>query len=350
MKIIFGLIILGVVVVLNLVAFWVSRPIFDEVIENVPTIATTIALQKDALTFFRTISGETFLATEFSDNKVMGIALSQALDRPITDALDAINLFGYAALSTLDKDAAISINLEQLGLPFVPSYPHIAAGTNYKAHAEEVGLEDGPFLFPKLSRATPWNGGVPRRARLDYEVEICVVPLTTYTLEQPSSFGYVLCSDYTDRWRLIRDINLDRPLGQTGFPDAKGGDGMLSIGPFLVVPRQDREFYKKLELGLALNGELRQRSSAGLMIWSPDEIIVNAISDCEVNFTRQDGSVSLTACGEVAAGTLILTGTPSGVLFNLASIWSSRAYLQSGDNVMTYATHLGMLHNKVVDP
>ena len=301
----------------------------------------------DALTFARTHDSRLLLVTKADQDGVEAVDLSAALDTAAVDPLEVMRTHGYQAVASAAAGAAQRIPMAELGMPFDPAYPHIAAGTNFRAHAEEVGLEDGPFLFPKLTRATAWNAPVPARVRLDYEAELCAVTLAAYSPDSPSMLGFILCNDFTDRWALLAEIDLDTAMGQTGFPDAKGGAGMLPIGPFLVVPADHAGFHEHLEIGLAVDGELRQRDSAGLMIWSPDEIARNALERCETDFVSVAGEHRLTPCEAIPEATLLLTGTPAGVAFHFLSIWRPASYLSSGNEVLTYGEHLGVLINVI---
>jgi 2-keto-4-pentenoate hydratase/2-oxohepta-3-ene-1,7-dioic acid hydratase in catechol pathway len=337
--------------VLSLVAYESSRPIFDESLLEPPASAFALAPKAKALTFARTLEGQVLLVTELNRASVTGIDLGLTLKAPVQDAIDALTQFSEEQLRSMDLQASDSTSVtaswQSLDLPISTNYPHIATGTNYKSQALEVGLEEEPFLFPKLTRATRWNGNVPKRTRLDYEAELCAVPITAYRMQQPARLGFILCSDYTDRAALVAQIDLDGPMGVTGFADGKGGSGMLSVGSLLVVPVSHQRFYSNLELGLTVNGALRQRSKAGLMIWSPDEIAALAVQQCSTEFISLSAIHRITPCAAISPGTLILTGTPEGVLFDLTSLWSPWAYLQAGDQVITYATHLGMLNNTV---
>jgi 2-keto-4-pentenoate hydratase/2-oxohepta-3-ene-1,7-dioic acid hydratase in catechol pathway len=173
------------------------------------------------------------------------------------------------------------------------------------------------------------------------------VTLTAHTAERPARLGFVLCNDFTDRWTLVRDIDLDGPMGQTGFPDGKGGEGMLPIGPWLVVPRDPAAFTPGLPLELYVNGHLRQRDLAGRMIWSPAEIAERALESCDAAYERRAGTVELTDCAGIPARTLLLTGTPAGVMFHPLTLWSPGAYLVPGDEVVTRSPRLGLLRNRI---
>ena len=349
MRIIISLLMLAVVVAAALfaAAIYVSTPVFDEPLAEPPASAFDILPVDEALTLARTQDGRLLLVTGADPDGVDAIDLQAALGTTAQSPLDLLRRYGYQALAAVAEDTAQPVAMAELGLPFDPAYPHIAAGTNFRAHAEEVGLDDGPFLFPKLSRATAWNASVPARTRLDYEAELCAVTLDAYLPDSPVPLGFVLCNDFTDRWTLLAEIDLDTQMGESGFPDAKGGAGMLPVGPLLVVPAEAAGFHERLEIGLAVNGELRQRDSAGLMIWSPQEIADNALESCETDFVSTGGNRKLTACDSIPEGTLLLTGTPAGVAFHFLNIWRPASYLRSGDQVLTYGQHLGVLLNVV---
>jgi 2,4-diketo-3-deoxy-L-fuconate hydrolase len=334
------------------VATWqLSRPKFDERLEADPLEALAIAPPDVALTLARMGSGggpRVVLVTRSGPDGLGVVDLEAAFGRPFRDAVEAFAVLGFDALARAASDAGtVRASYEDLTLPLDAAQPHIAAGTNFRAHAEEVGRDEGPFLFPKLSDATAWDANVPDRARLDYEAEICALTLTPHTALRPARLGYLLCNDFTDRWTLVRNIDLDAPMGTTGFPDGKGGAGMLPIGPLLVVPRDADAFYRGLTLELYVDGELRQRAVGGRMIWSPGEIASRALEACDVAYHRQAGSVGLTDCDGIPPRTLILTGTPGGVMFHLLTLWSKHAYLEPGDEVVTVATHLGVLRNRI---
>jgi 2-keto-4-pentenoate hydratase/2-oxohepta-3-ene-1,7-dioic acid hydratase in catechol pathway len=347
---------LAMVVVLSLlalvVATWrLSRPIFDESLARDPLLSLTIAPIDRALTLARMASADgagVVLVTDSQPGGLSVIDLEAEVGRPLGDALAAFDALGYVELERIAREGRTErVPIESLALPFDPVGPHMAAGANYRAHAEEVGVEDGPFLFPKLSTPTPWNADVPHRGRLDYEAELCAVPLTPHSAEAPARLGFVLCNDFTDRWMLAVELDFDAPMGTTGFPDAKGGPGMLPIGPFLVIPRDADAFYRDLDLELYANERLRQRVSAASMVWSPEEIVQRAVRDCAVAYQSRAGELGLTDCGGIPAGTLILTGTPGGVMFHVLTIWAPAAYLEPGDEVWTVGRYLGALHNRV---
>jgi 2-keto-4-pentenoate hydratase/2-oxohepta-3-ene-1,7-dioic acid hydratase in catechol pathway len=157
----------------------------------------------------------------------------------------------------------------------------------------------------------------------------------------------MLCGDFTDRWLLIKDMDLSGDMGKTGFPLGKGGETRLPIGPFLVIPSSD-DFYKKIDMKLYVDTDLRQHSKAGLMTWTPWEIMKNTLDDCNSVYMRESEEVKiLSSCKKIPAKTLLLTGTPEGVMFHLATMWNAAFYLQSGDVVSAHATYLGVTRNVI---
>lgn len=346
----------GLLVVVLVITSWVlTRSEFDGSLAGDATSGLTLYPVEEALTFARVRSGEgeqvvtrLVIVREIVPEGLRVVDVGRSISRPMDDPVVALTMNGYEEMDYVARrGVAELVALADLTVPLATGDAHIAAGTNFKAHAEEVNVEGGPFLFPKLAAPTSWNAKVARRGRFDYEAELCAVPLTSVLPDRMAEFGYVLCNDFTDRWPLVRDVDFDKPMGTTGFPEAKGGEGMLPLGPFFVVPRVGRDFWKSIELELYVDGKLRQKSSAGLMIWSPEEIATNALTGCDVDYLRGEDRLKLVGCGRIPAGTILLTGTPEGVLFHPATIWNPLAYLRSGDEVVLRARNLGVLVNRV---
>jgi 2-keto-4-pentenoate hydratase/2-oxohepta-3-ene-1,7-dioic acid hydratase in catechol pathway len=331
--------------------WFLSRPAFDETLSGAPFDGMDVLPLEAGLTFARRLQDDEvklLIVREATAEGVRAIDVGRALQRPMPDPVVALGLNGYEALEYVAREGTPQlVKWDDLTVPFDTSAHHVAAGANFLAHAEEVGIEEGPFLFPKRSQPTPWNATVADRGRLDYEAELCAVPLTRVTAERPARFGFLLCNDFTDRWPLVRDIDFDKPMGTTGFPDGKGGAGMLAVGPLFVVPRDAESFYRDLTFELYLNGQLRQRSRAGLMIWTPERIASAALEGCAQAYESEAGGVKLTDCEGIPGGTLLLTGTPEGVLFNPVTIWSPLAYLRPADEVVLRAKWLGVLVNRI---
>ena len=342
---------LAIGLVLLFTAFWaatlyVSRPLFSERQGDLPPLPV-VADRSEALTLARSTQG-LLLVTGTEGGRVRAINLTTRFGPEAT--LDTFELFrgaGYEALQTLEGPE-VTVALDELELPLALRDAHLAAGTNYAEHADEVLLEDPPFLFPKLAVATPWNAPILWTKRLDYEAELAAIPLVTVTdPDDPPGYALVLANDVTDRLTLIRELDIGEPMGTTGFAAGKGQSGFLPVGPWVVIPRRP-EFYRDLEFRLYVNGRLRQRFNTRDMILSVDDIVRQGFRDRSLDYRKGPTRVTLIPDEGVPTGSLILTGTSGGVMFKPLNIWWQPAYLESGDVVQTEASYLGVLQNTVV--
>ncbi|MEM7081036.1 MAG: fumarylacetoacetate hydrolase family protein [Pseudomonadota bacterium] len=340
-----GLLLLTSLLLAALYSMWRSRPLYSDTLAGDPWSHARLAPAELAFTLARSNDGHVLLVTAITAQGINGVNLS-ALKPGLTDAVAAWQHFGADGLDALWEQANFASAFTALDLPVDVDAPHIAAGTNYQAHAEEVGHDDDPFLFPKLSDATPWNAYVERGARLDFEVELCMITLSAHTRAQVARLGLLLCQDFTDRWVLVRDIDTSSAMGISGFPSGKGGPTRLPVGAFLVIPR-DAELYREIELRAYVNRGLRQSARADKMIWPPSEIVANAMQGCQRQYRNGDRPVRLDVCEQVDERTLLLTGTPEGVIFNLPNLWNPFVYLGPGDEVISSATFLGVLQNRI---
>ena len=323
-------------------SFYVSRPAVD-VPSNVDS-PHVIANPDAALTFARTNS-LLIRVTRHTGDAVEGIDISAALGED-SDLIEAYARLGYEGLATV-PGAEVTVPVTALTMPVDFHYPHVAAGTNYSEHAEEVYLDDPPFQFPKLARASAWNAPVKFHPRLDFEAELAMVPLDDIdSPDDPVDFALVLANDFTDRWTLVRQLDLGAPMGTTGFAASKGRASFLPTGYLFVIPRS-AAFYKSITLELSVNGEARQRFSADEMILKINDIVRQAFAQSDRTFFDGDEPVRLLPQGRIPRGTLILTGTAAGVLFKPVNLWNQGFYLARDDRVITRATFLGHLDNQI---
>ncbi len=327
-------------------SFCVSRPVVEGARGSFEPV---IADRTDALTFARSVKG-LILVTQHEGDALIGLNLTKHFGEARTaDLIEFVAGLNRATLPDINTPRE-RFPLDDLMMPLAYHYPSVAAGTNFKEHAEEVYSDDPPFLFPKLSEPGAWNDDVPFLSRLDFEAELCMFPLADIvSTESLPDFGLVLCNDFTDRWTLIKELELGEPLGRTGFASGKGCKKCLPSGYLVVVP-QSADFYLSLDLKLYVNDELRQRFSMADVILPIEVIVSQAFENRNADYRRGDERVSLLPHGHIPAGTLMLTGTAAGVLFKPANIWNQGFYLQVGDVVRTEATYLGHLENEIVVP
>ena len=208
-----------------------------------------------------------------------------------------------------------------------------AVGLNYRAHAEETGLEipKYPMVFMKAPTATQ-NPGDPivlprylRSDKVDFEAELGVVigrPCKNVQPEEALSYvlGYVCANDVS-----ARDWQKEKGGGQ--FCRGKTFDTFCPVGPCLATADEIPD-PSKLTIRSFVNDDKMQESGTDDMIFDVPTLI-----------SFLSGSTTL------LPGTLILTGTPSGV----GEARDPKRYLVPGDEVTVEIDGVGILTNPVVE-
>jgi 2,4-diketo-3-deoxy-L-fuconate hydrolase len=349
--------ILAVAMVVSVLGYsvYISMPQFDDHIDLQSVVSVELAPTELALTFARydrSGAASLLLVSRVESGVLYGIELEDSFPGLGHDAMALYKAVGHEPLAALlSIEPSIAVPIAQLVQPMDFNFPFIAAGTNYKDHADEVYVDDPPFIFPKLARTTNWNAGVDARSssHLDYEAEICLVPLEDInapTDEVP--MGLLLCNDFTDRWILVNELEFGLAMGTTGFASAKGRPGYLPVGYLLVIPRSP-EFYQDISLQLYVNERMRQNIQADMMILKPLDIVRQAFASAQQTYYRGDEIVPLLPGGKIPAGTLLLSGTGGGVIFKPLNVWNPFLYLKAGDRVTTVADYLGHLDNRILN-
>jgi 2-keto-4-pentenoate hydratase/2-oxohepta-3-ene-1,7-dioic acid hydratase in catechol pathway len=308
------------------------------------TLWSAIAPPAQALTFAR--RGRELLLVESIDAGRVDAAVLAGAEDPI----ELLTRMDAAAVRRAAQTSPrVSVPFAELGLPVDLGAVHVAGGANFREHGDEVG-RDEPFLFPKLVQPTPFASEVPSAARLDYEVELCFVALRGLesAADVKGRFGVLLCNDFTDRWTLAKGMLRPGEMGTRGFADGKGRPGFLPVGPFLVVPDDLDAFLAGVTLELWVNGGLRQRSAVSEMIWDLSTLVERSFAGRDVAYHHAGSTRSILPAQEgIPARTLVLSGTPGGVIFQLSTLWRGSLYLRPGDEVVARATGLGALRNRV---
>jgi 2-keto-4-pentenoate hydratase/2-oxohepta-3-ene-1,7-dioic acid hydratase in catechol pathway len=128
--------------------------------------------------------------------------------------------------------------------------------------------------------------------------------------------GLVLASDYTDRAALLRHIDLGDVASGTGFSLAKGEPAFMPVGNLFVIPKDLARFVATLSLELWLDGALRQRAQPARLTWPVERIVDESFLRADRRWQAAGREVALPIVdGRIPARTLILSGTPDGVLF-----------------------------------
>jgi 2-keto-4-pentenoate hydratase/2-oxohepta-3-ene-1,7-dioic acid hydratase in catechol pathway len=203
----------------------------------------------------------------------------------------------------------------------------LAIGMNYRAHAEEAAAAGIPTPTSQLwfnkqvsCISGPYSSiDLPSASdKVDYEAELAFVigrRCRHVPVEQALGTvgGYMVCNDVT-----ARDWQFRSPTYTLG----KSFDTHGPIGPWITTADEVPD-PASLEIVLHVNGEERQRSFAGDMIYD----IPAQIAYLSTVMTLMPGDV-------------IATGTPSGV-----GIAQNR-FLSAGDVVRVAITGLGAIENR----
>jgi acylpyruvate hydrolase len=240
---------------------------------------------------------------------------------------DRVVAFADERLTVLDRlrdpDASVadgpSFALEQVTLlaPVPEPRAIFGIGMNYADHVAELGATapETPIVFMKLpsSCASP-NAPVPCPEvvkRLDYEGELAVVMGADGLIA-----GYAVADDITARDLQKRELQWTR---------AKGADAFCPYGPWITTADELADPHA-LSLRTWVNDELRQDSSTSNLIFKIPELIAFISETCTL-----------------AAGDLILTGTPGGVGMGL----DPPQYLSAGDVVRIEIERLGAIEHTI---
>jgi 2-keto-4-pentenoate hydratase/2-oxohepta-3-ene-1,7-dioic acid hydratase in catechol pathway len=219
-----------------------------------------------------------------------------------------------------------------LASPVAPSTIY-AIGLNYRAHALEMDkpIPEHPVVTMKSPTATLAPEGeivLPRYLpsdSVDYECELAIIIGRTCRNVTPDEAldhvaGYTAANDVSARdWQKI----------YSGGQWCKGKtfDTFCPLGPVLVTP-DEIDNPDALDIRTYLNGDLVQDSNTADMIFSVGELIAFLA-----------GSTTL------APGTVILTGTPTGV----GAARKPPRFLEAGDEVVVELEGIGRLVNRVVE-
>lgn len=212
----------------------------------------------------------------------------------------------------------------------------IGVGRNYAEHAKEQGAAtpDAPMIFTKNPASAILSGDdivIPRicqdREQVDYEGELAIVigrPARDISEAQARDaasgyvLGYCIANDVSARWW--------QKQGSGGqFCRGKSFDTFCPLGP-RITPASAVPDPGNLRLRTMLNDEVVQSASTGEMMFSPAYLVAE-----------------LSRGTTLLPGTVILTGTPSGV----GMARTPPRYLRAGDTVRVEIEGLGSIANRV---
>ena len=239
---------------------------------------------------------------------------------------DSSNIVGAAMMKEVTLLAPI----------LTPDQDIICLGLNYMEHAEESARYkkeafDGErnyavYFSKRVNEAVAPYGDILSHSdivdSLDYEAELAVIIGKDAKDVPPEKaedyiFGYTIINDVSAR-------NIQTAHKQWYF--GKSLDGFTPMGP-CILTANSITYPPELSIQSKVNGELRQDSNTGLMIFQIDHII----SELSKGMTLK-------------AGTIISTGTPKGVGMG----FNPPAFLSAGDEVECIIEKIGSIKNRVI--
>lgn len=240
---------------------------------------------------------------------------------------------GFSALRTaLSEHPGALPELDAAAVRFGPPIANpgkiVCVGLNYRLHAAEAGLPlpEEPILFMKAPYTVQGPSDTvpipPGSRKTDYEVELAVVigKVTRYLESEDDALdhvaGYTISNDVSERaFQLERGGQWDK---------GKNCEGFNPLGPWFVTA-DDIADPQALDLRLSVNGEVRQESTTGDMIFSVRHLVWYV-------------SQFMT----LLPGDIINTGTPAGV----GAGFEPPRFLESGDVVELSISGLGLQRHR----
>jgi 2-keto-4-pentenoate hydratase/2-oxohepta-3-ene-1,7-dioic acid hydratase in catechol pathway len=265
-----------------------------------------------------------------------GIVSLESL-RPDFPTMRAIVAGGQDALDRVrahlaSKPRPLALETARLLAPIERPGKYLAIGMNYAKHLEEadkLGVARSKHQIWFNKQTTCLNGpyddidpGVTEK--LDYEVELgAVIGRTAKHVNEDEAKAFVF------GWFVANDVSArDWQFHSPTFTLGKSFDTHGPIGPWIVTADEIPDPHA-LKLRCWVNGELRQESQTGEMIFN----VWQQIAYISTAFTLEPGD-------------LIATGTPEGVGAGM----QPPRFLQPGDVVRCEVEGVGVIENKVIAP
>jgi fumarylpyruvate hydrolase len=183
---------------------------------------------------------------------------------------------------------------------FFPVRRVYCIGRNYADHAIEMGHDpdrESPFFFQKNPDNLDASGVFPyprKTSDVHHEIELIVALKsggTDISLENALDhvYGYAVGIDMTRR-----DLQAEMKAARRPWEIGKAFEHSAPVGP--ITPAAEIGHLDSGSISLQVNGDMRQQGDMNQMIWKVPEMISY-----------------LSEYYELAAGDLIMSGTPAGV-------------------------------------
>ena len=216
------------------------------------------------------------------------------------------------------------VTLPILGIEeFFPVRRIYCIGRNYADHAIEMGFDpkEDPFFFQKNSNNIDLSGTFPYPSESEdvhHEVEMYFALKSggSNILEKDAQkhiFGFGIGIDMTRRDLQANSKKMGRP-----WEIGKAFEKSAPMGPITKI--EDCGMMERGSISLKVNGQIRQEGDLNMMIWKVPMQIAH-----------------LSRFYDIAAGDIIMTGTPAGV-----------GPVAKGDLLEAHIEKLGRIEVKVI--
>ena len=267
---------------------------------------------------------------------VLGCDMVEFLKRGEASLDGARKALAYVSQKTNDSNGGTVFDRSEVRLMSPVPRPGalISAGKNFSDHVAEMSSKKGPaapVAFLKLPGTVigPEDDipHPPEVKNLDYEVELAVIigkPCIDVTEDEALEYvaGYAAFNDISARDVIRGENKTGIHLMGKSFP------GFAPMGPYLVTADEIPE-PQNLKLRLSVNGETRQDSHLGYMIFKIRDMIA---------YWSQMG---------LNPGDVLTTGTPRGVAAGRKQD-QTPWWLKPGDIVEAEVEKVGLLRNRIV--
>ena len=246
-------------------------------------------------------------------------------------ALEALRVSAVSSRARIGRDGQPTDATEYLA-PVPRPGKVVAIGRNYRAHADEEGVDPppAPLIFSKWPSAVVGHGTAIRwsaelTTQVDFEAELAVI---IGRLARNVSADEAL--DHVLGYTCLNDVSArDLQFGDGQWARGKSLDTFCPMGPVLVTADEIGD-PQRLAISCTVGDERVQDASTAQMYFGVAEII----SYCSAAFTLEPGDV-------------IATGTPGGV----GVFREPPRFLADGDVVSVEIERIGRLENRcVVEP
>jgi 2-keto-4-pentenoate hydratase/2-oxohepta-3-ene-1,7-dioic acid hydratase in catechol pathway len=264
------------------------------------------------------------------EDSIVDLAAVPELPREMKAFLAAGNdALERARKAVRDKVRLLPLKEVKLEAPIAHPPEFLAIGLNYADHVAESGMKapEFPMFFNK--QATCVNGPydpihLPRvSSALDYEGELGIV-IGKRCRHVPRARAHEVIAGYI----IVNDVSVrDWQRRAQTMTLGKSFDTHGPTGPWIVTTDEMPDPHN-LELRTWVNGELRQHSNTKHLIF-----------DCFAEIE------TLTTAFTLLPGTIISTGTPSGV----AAAFKPPKWLKAGDVVKIEIQGIGSIENRVIE-